>query len=98
MLQNKKIAAVIPTFRVLAQIEKVLVRIPNYFVIYVVDDKCDQGSGQFVQEHLIDPRIKVIFQGKNKYLKKPRSTFRGFLILILRKNPFSIFGRDTVDF
>lgn len=67
MLQNKKIAAVIPTFRVLAQIEKVLVRIPNYFdVIYVVDDKCDQGSGQFVQEHLIDPRIKVIFHQENQ--------------------------------
>ena len=50
MLQNKKIAAVIPTFRVLAQIEIVLKRIPEYFdMIYVVDDKCDQGSGKFVQ-------------------------------------------------
>ncbi|AWI50229.1 glycosyl transferase family 2 [Actinobacillus porcitonsillarum] len=67
MLQNKKIAAVIPTFRVLAQIEKVLARMPDYFdVIYVVDDKCDQGSGQFVQEHLVDPRIKVIFHQENQ--------------------------------
>lgn len=35
-------------------------------MIYVVDDKCDQGSGQFVQKHLTDPRIKVIFHQENQ--------------------------------
>ncbi|AUI67106.1 MULTISPECIES: glycosyltransferase family 2 protein [Glaesserella] len=67
MLKNKKIAAVIPTFRVLAQIEKVLNKIPDYFdTIYVVDDKCDQGSGKFVQEHITDSRVRVIFHTENQ--------------------------------
>lgn len=67
MLQNKKIAAVIPTFRVLAQIETVLKRMPEYFdMIYVVDDKCDQGSGKFVQEHIMDSRVKVLFHEVNQ--------------------------------
>lgn len=67
MLDNNKIAVVIPCFRVLAQIEKVINRIPDYIdMIYVIDDKCDQGSGNFVKENIKDNRVKVIFHTVNQ--------------------------------
>lgn len=67
MINKKKIAVVIPCYRVLSQIKDVIVRIPDYVdTIYIVDDCCEQKSGQFVTEHFNDKRIKVLFHEENQ--------------------------------
>lgn len=67
MLINHKVAVVIPSYRVVAHIESVLSKMPDYIdAIYVVDDKCDQHSGQFVEEKVRDPRVKVLFHTQNQ--------------------------------
>lgn len=35
-------------------------------IIYVVDDKCPELSGEYVQQTCIDPRVKVIFNDENQ--------------------------------
>ncbi|HRL29034.1 MAG TPA: glycosyltransferase family 2 protein, partial [Ottowia sp.] len=39
---------------------------PQVQRIYVVDDKCPQDSGAFVQQHCTDPRVRVIFHEENQ--------------------------------
>jgi len=61
------VAAVIPCYRVRAHILSVIDRIgPECSVIYVIDDKCPEGSGKHVQEHCRDPRVRVIFHEENR--------------------------------
>jgi dolichol-phosphate mannosyltransferase len=63
---NRKVAVVIPCFRVRKHIASVIGEIgPEVDSIYVVDDCCPEGTGQFVSECLTDPRVKVIFNEKN---------------------------------
>lgn len=72
-----KIAVVIPSYRVAKQIMGVLERIgPEVHGIFVVDDKCPEGSGALVQKNCRDPRVKVIFQEKNEGVGG--ATLRGF--------------------
>ncbi|OOF42947.1 glycosyl transferase family 2 [Rodentibacter rarus] len=67
MINNKRIAAVVPAYRVIAHIESVISKMPDYIdVIYIVDDKCDQNSGKFVENNIIDPRVKIIFHQENQ--------------------------------
>lgn len=62
-----KIAVVIPCYKVLAHIESVVAAIPSYVEkIYVVDDQCPEGSGQWVQEHIVDQRLTVLFHELNQ--------------------------------
>lgn len=62
-----KIAVVIPCYKVLAHIESVVAAIPSYVEkIYVVDDQCPEGSGQWVQEHIADQRLTVLFHELNQ--------------------------------
>lgn len=57
----KKIAVVIPSFRVKAHILGVIAKIgPEVWRIYVVDDCCPEGSGEFVSQSCSDPRVRVI--------------------------------------
>jgi len=61
------IAIVIPCYRVKDQILGVVKGIgPEVGKIYVVDDACPEGSGQFVKDNISDPRVSVIIHTKNK--------------------------------
>ena len=62
-----KIAVTIPSYKVRAHVLDVIARIPPQVErIYVVDDKCPQDSGAFVQQHCTDPRVRVIFHDENQ--------------------------------
>jgi dolichol-phosphate mannosyltransferase len=61
------VAVVIPSYKVEKHILSVLSRIgPAVQRIYVVDDKCPQGSGTLVAEHCRDPRVVVLFHEENQ--------------------------------
>jgi dolichol-phosphate mannosyltransferase len=61
------IAVVIPTYRVRGSILEVISGIgPEVNRIYVVDDKCPEESGLFVQQNCKDERVEVLFHDKNK--------------------------------
>jgi len=61
-----RIAVVIPCFRVKQQILTVLSKIgQETTAIYCIDDKCDQGSGEFILANVKDPRVHVIFRPQN---------------------------------
>lgn len=67
MIDDKKVAVVIPCYRVIKQIKTVIERIPcDVDVIYIVDDCCDQGTGEYVSKNISDSRVKVIFHEKNQ--------------------------------
>ncbi|MEN3277589.1 MAG: dolichol-phosphate mannosyltransferase [Massilia sp.] len=67
MNPNDSIAVIIPSFRVTRHIMQVLDAIgPEVNRIYVVDDKCPDGSGLLVQSECKDPRVTVIFHPENR--------------------------------
>jgi len=60
------VAAVIPSYRVTRHILEVIGRIgPECQRIYVVDDCCPDGSGDFVEKNCTDPRVTVIRNPQN---------------------------------
>lgn len=61
------IAVVIPCYRVADHILGVIAGIQGRVShIYVVDDKCPDGSGRLVEEKASDSRIKVLYHDTNK--------------------------------
>ncbi len=61
------VAVVIPTYKVRSHILSVVERIGSAVSkIYIVDDKCPEGSGQFVLERCRDSRVEVIFNQVNQ--------------------------------
>lgn len=61
------VAVVIPSYRVTAHVLKVIERIgPEVTFIYVVDDACPDASGDFVQEHCRDVRVRVLRHAQNR--------------------------------
>jgi dolichol-phosphate mannosyltransferase len=61
MIENKRIAVVIPSYKVTAHILGVIAACgPEIDCIYVVDDCCPQGSGDFVEKANPDPRVRVL--------------------------------------
>lgn len=61
------IAVVIPCFRVKAQILDVLAAVgPECAAIYVVDDCCPEGTGDYVQAESRDPRVHVLRHHRNQ--------------------------------
>jgi len=55
------IAVVIPAFKVRQYIDQVLSDIGDEVgIIYVVDDCCPEGSGEYVAENCKDPRVSVL--------------------------------------
>ena len=55
------IAVVIPSYRVINHILGVVSAIgPEVWRIYVVDDKCPDGSGNYVENNCKDPRVVVL--------------------------------------
>lgn len=66
MIKGKKIAVVIPCYCVRNTILKVIEHIPDFVdSIICVDDNCPEKSGEFVNNNLINSRIRVIFNDRN---------------------------------
>ncbi len=64
---NTVIAVVIPCHRVKQHIVGVIDAIgPEVRHIFVIDDKCPENSGRFIQENTADSRVKVLCHGVNK--------------------------------
>ena len=60
------IAVVIPCYRVRSAVLGVLAAIgPECNAIYVVDDACPEGSGDWVESECNDPRVRVVRNAKN---------------------------------
>lgn len=67
MTPNCRIAVVIPSFRVRAQILQVIEGIgPEVGWIYVVDDACPEQVGAWVRERCTDPRVEVLTHTHNQ--------------------------------
>ncbi len=65
-LKPKKIAVVIPAFKVRSQILEVVTSIgPEVRRIIVVDDACPEKSGDLVAKTIYDPRVEIIFHQTN---------------------------------
>ena len=66
-MQDKRIAVVVPAYRVSRQVLGVLGSIgPDVWRIFVVDDACPEGSGRLVQDQCRDQRVTVIFNEVNQ--------------------------------
>ncbi|MCE1164093.1 MAG: glycosyltransferase family 2 protein [Bacteroidetes bacterium] len=62
-----KTAVIIPCYRVRETIADVINAVPEMIQrIYIIDDKCPDKSGNFVESSVNDPRVKVIYHSKNK--------------------------------
>ncbi len=67
VLSPAVVAAVVPCYREKSHIGDVLSGIGEETAyIYVIDDACPDGTGDFVEEQFSDPRITVIRHEKNK--------------------------------
>jgi dolichol-phosphate mannosyltransferase len=65
--QPASIAVVIPSYKVRAHILGVIAKIgPEVERIYVVDDCCPDRSGDFVESHCEDPRVRVVRHAVNQ--------------------------------
>lgn len=64
---DQRIAVVIPSYRVTKHIFRVIAAIgPEVWRIYVVDDKCPDESGNYVEAHCKDPRVVVLRHEANQ--------------------------------
>lgn len=62
-----KIGVVIPCYKVRDHILDVISKIgPEVSAIYVMDDACPDGSGDFVETHCHDPRVQVLRNEQNQ--------------------------------
>lgn len=62
-----KVAVVIPSYKVKKHILTVIRKIgPSVDMIYVIDDCCPEGSGDFVLENNTDERVKVVKHDVNQ--------------------------------
>src|SRR5437667_8156951 len=63
---NTRIAVVVPSYKVRDHVLGVIAGIgPEVARIYVVDDGCPAGSGDFVESHCDDPRVVVLRNPEN---------------------------------
>ena len=66
-MEGFKIAVVIPSYKVINHILGVISAIGNEVSkIYVVDDHCPEGSGEYVERNCTDPRVVVIRHQENQ--------------------------------
>ena len=66
MKTGKMVAVIIPSYKVKDSILAVLSKIgPEVEKIYVVDDACPQGTGNFVKENCNDDRVEVLYNPGN---------------------------------
>ncbi len=65
-MYKSKIAVTIPSYRVKKHILGVIDTIgPEVDNIYIIDDCCPEGTGDFVKENCRDERVKIIHNPKN---------------------------------
>ena len=65
--ESMRLAVVVPCFRVKEHILDVLAGIPSEVSkIYVIDDACPDGSGDFAKANTSDSRLEFIFHEENK--------------------------------
>lgn len=63
---NKKIGVVVPSYMVKRHLLNVVESIPNFVdKIYIIDDKCPEGSGKYIVENCHDSRVFVHFNDAN---------------------------------
>ena len=61
-----KISVVIPSYKVKRHLLGVIESIPDFVEkIYIVDDKCPEGSGKYIVENCHDSRVFVHFHDEN---------------------------------
>jgi dolichol-phosphate mannosyltransferase len=66
-IDNLRIAVVIPCYKVTRHILDLILAIGSEVqFIYVVDDACPDGSGEFVLANINDSRVRVIFHTQNQ--------------------------------
>jgi len=66
LIENVKISVVIPCFKVKNHIIRVVSEVPSYVdMIFVVDDCCPEGSGDFVRDNIKNSRVSVVYNSKN---------------------------------
>lgn len=66
-MDSLKTAVIIPAYRVKRHIGDLLKHIgPEAWRIYVVDDACPEESGRYVEEHVTDPRVRVLRHTENQ--------------------------------
>lgn len=64
---DSRVAVVIPCFRVKRHIAGVISAMPSLvWRIYVIDDACPDSSGKFVEENVVDPRVRVVYHSQNQ--------------------------------
>jgi glycosyltransferase involved in cell wall biosynthesis len=64
---EKRIAVVIPSYRVKKYILGVISKIPAIvWRIYIIDDACPECSGKYVTSHIKDERVRVLYHEVNK--------------------------------
>ncbi len=64
---SRRVAVVIPAYKVSKHINAVIKEIPDFVhKIIVVDDACPEASGQAVSDTFSDPRIVVFKHDKNQ--------------------------------
>lgn len=65
--EQARIAIVIPSFRVIRHVLDVIGAVPAFVeCIYVVDDACPDGSGDYVERHCQDARVRVLRHAVNQ--------------------------------
>jgi dolichol-phosphate mannosyltransferase len=66
-LSSPQLAVVIPCYKVKDHILDVIARIgPEVAIIFAIDDGCPDGSGKFIEANARDPRLRVLYNLKNK--------------------------------
>lgn len=61
------VAVVIPCYKVTRHIQGVIASLGDAVdAIYCVDDACPEGSGDFIESNVLDPRVRVIRHAQNK--------------------------------
>jgi dolichol-phosphate mannosyltransferase len=66
-LSGKRIAVVIPSYKVTSHIAAVISNIPSWvWRIYVIDDACPDHSGKLVEDNVRDDRVRVVYHAQNK--------------------------------
>ena len=67
MIKNKKIAVVIPCYKVKQHILEVLKNVPEYVdKIYLIDDCCPQNTGRYVFNKFKSKSLKIIYHTFNQ--------------------------------
>lgn len=60
------VAVVIPCYRVTRHVKRVIDQIgPDVDAIYAVDDACPENSGKYIEDHVTDPRVRVVYHPEN---------------------------------